>query len=181
VPGWRAGPRFPEPRGWERYERLLRLIERLDGEAATGEILASAGLAGDPRGGIGGLHAASAIGLCHAHSGGRRRLIWRPGRRAKGERLPRLVREREYARVLRLLQGDPRAACPTGYLQDVAGGRTRQEVVGAMKLWVAAELVVYLLMKPPTRRYPIPCWGWQSDEVPPGDRYYRGGRLPSVV
>jgi hypothetical protein len=157
------------------------LIDRLDGEAATGEILAAAGLARDPRGGIGGLHAASAIGLCHARSGGRRRLIWRPGRRPKGERLPRLTRERDYARVLRLLQGDPRAAYPTGYLQDVAGGRTRQEVGGAMKLWVAAELVVYLLMKPPTRGYAIPCWGWRSDEVLVGDRYYRGGRLPSVV
>ena len=37
--------------------------------------------------------------------------------------------------MLRLLNRNPRAAFPTAYLQVLADGRSRQEVVGAMKLF----------------------------------------------
>jgi hypothetical protein len=154
---------------------LLRLIGKLEDEARTGEILAAAGLAGDPRGGIGGLHAASALGLCHACSGGRRTLLWRPGPRRQDERPPKLAREAEYRRVLEVLRSEPRAAFPTGYLEDVAGRRTRQEVMGAMKLFVAARLVEHVVCRPRTQYHRITCWGWSSPEIKERDRYYRAG------
>jgi hypothetical protein len=47
--------------------------------------------------------------------------------------------------------------------------------MGAMKLFVAAGVVVYLLMRPETKRYEIACWGWNSPPIRDEDRYYRGG------
>src|SRR5262249_6121653 len=82
----RARLRWREPVGWEKYARLFRLIEGLNGWRSTRDLLEEAGLDNDPRGGIGGLHVASALGLCHARSGGRRSLVWSSGSRPAGER-----------------------------------------------------------------------------------------------
>jgi hypothetical protein len=124
---------------------------------------------------VGGLHAASVVHLCHARSSGRRSLEWGPGARPAGEVAPKLAREFEYRRVIEALQKAPRAAFPTARLQDLAGGRTRQEMVGAMKLLVAAELVVHVPMRPWTKNYAISCWGWFSADLRDSDRYYHGG------
>lgn len=176
--GRRVRARWREPIGWERYARLLEFVVELQRELPTMEILAAVDLAHDPRGGIGGLHAASALGCCHARSAGRRTLVWRAGSRPAGEVAPKLAREAEYLRVLALLRRNPRAAFPTGLLQDLAGGRTRQEMVGALKTFVAAGLVVHVVMRPQTKNYGVSCWGWASPDVRERDRYYRGGVLP---
>jgi hypothetical protein len=174
--GARPRLRWRDPSGWKKYERLLRLIRKLDGYQPTWDVLRAAGLVNDPRGGIGALHAASALGLCHARSGGRRSLTWGPGRRPSDETVPKLARETEYGRVVKQLRKAPRAAFPTALLQELAGGRTRQEVVGAMKLLVAAGLVDHVIMRPWTKSHGITCWGWSSSHI--RDRYYRGGLGP---
>jgi hypothetical protein len=176
--GSRPRPRWREPVGWKNYGRLLRLVQKLEGYHSTRDVLLAAGLGNDPRGGVGGLHAASALGLCHARSGGRRSLVWGPGARPSQETPPRLARQEEYRRVIAVLRKSPRAAFATAVLQEVAGGRTRQELVGALKLLVAADLVVHVVMRPWTRRYGISCWGWHSPEIRDADRYYRGGLQP---
>jgi hypothetical protein len=153
-------------------------VKKLDGYHSTAEVLRAAGLANDPRGGVGALHAASVLGLCHARSGGRRSLTCGPGPRPAGEAVPRLAREKEYGRVVKLLRTAPRAAFPTALLQELAGGRSRQEVVGAMKLLVAAGLVVHVVMRPWTKSHGITCWGWSSSDIRDTDRYYRGGLGP---
>jgi hypothetical protein len=132
----------------------------------------------DPRGGVGALHAASVLRLCHARSGGRRSLLWGPGARPAGETAPSFAREKEYGRVVAVLRRAPRAAFPTALLQELAGGRTRQEVVGAMKLLVAAGLVVHVVMRPWTKSYGLSCWGWFSPDISDTDRYYQGGLRP---
>lgn len=170
--------RWAPPTGWDKYRRLLELIGGLEGDPPTSEVLAAVGLERDPRGGIGALHMASALGRCHARTGGRRRLVWRAGARPDGEQAPRLARETEYRRLLRLLNRNPRAAFPTAYLQGVAGDRSRQEVVGAMKLLVAADVVVHLVMIPWYRPYGITCWGLAHEGVTYRQRHYRGGLRP---
>jgi hypothetical protein len=80
--------------------------------------------------------------------------------------------------VVRVLRKAPRAAFPTAFLQELAGGRTRQEVVGAMKLLVAADLVDHVVMRPWTKSHGISCWGWSSPDIRDTDRYYRGGPGP---
>ena len=167
--------RWRQPAGWEKYKRLLKLVKKLDGYESTADVLRASGLAKDPRGGMGALHMASVLGFCHAHSGGRRTLLWGPGRRPARETAPKLARETEYRRVVNMLRKAPRAAFPTGRLQEVAGGRTRQEVVGAMKLLVAAGLVDYVVMRPWTKSRGITCWGWSSPDIHDSDRHYRGG------
>ena len=170
--------RWAPPTGWEKYRRLLESIGGLEEDTPTSEVLAAVGLERDPRGGIGALHMASALGLCHARTGGRRRLVWRAGARPDGEEAPRLARETDYRRVLRLLNRNPRAAFPTAYLQVLADGRSRQEVVGAMKLLVAADVVVHLVMIPWYRPHGITCWGLAHEGVTYSQRYYRGGFRP---
>jgi hypothetical protein len=164
--------------GWEKYKRLLRLVKKLDGYHSTADVLRAAGLAKDPRGGVGALHMASVLGLCHARSGGRRTLVWGPGQRPARETAPGLARETEYRRVVAVLRKAPRAAFPTAFLAELAGGRTRQEVVGAMKLLVAAGLVDHVIMRPWTKSHGITCWGWSSSHIRDTDRYYRGGLGP---
>jgi hypothetical protein len=155
----RPRPRWRQPVGWEKYKRLLRLVKKLDGYHSTADVLRAAGLAKDPRGGVGALHMASVLGLCHARSGGRRTLVWGPGQRPARETAPGLARETEYRRVVAVLRKAPRAAFPTAFLAELAGGRTRQEVVGAMKLLVAAGLVDHVIMRPWTKSHGITCWG----------------------
>jgi hypothetical protein len=164
--------------GWEKYKRLLRLVKKLDGYESTADVLRASGLAKDQRGGVGALHAASVLGLCHARSGGRRSLLWGPGPRPADEPAPSLARETEYRRVVAVLRKAPRAAFPTAFLAELAGGRTRQEVVGAMKLLVAAGLVDHVIMRPWTKSHGITCWGWSSSHIRDTDRYYRGGLGP---
>jgi hypothetical protein len=48
-------------------------------------------------------------------------------------------------------------------------------MVGAMKLFVAAGLVVHVAMRPWTKFHGISCWGWFSPEIRDSDRYYHGG------
>jgi hypothetical protein len=84
----------------------------------------------------------------------------------------------EYRRVIAVLRKAPRAAFPTAFLAELAGGRTRQEVVGAMKLLVAAGLVDHVIMRPWTKSHGITCWGWSSSHIRDTDRYYRGGLGP---
>src|SRR6266566_5340614 len=170
--------RWREPVGWKNYKRLLRVVRKFDGYHSTHDVLRAAGLEKDPRGGIGALHAASAMGLCHARSGGRRSLLWGPGPPPADEAAPSLARETEYRRVIAVLRKAPRAAFPTAFLQELAGGRTRQEVVGAMKLLVAAGLVDHVVMPPWTKSHGITCWGWSSPHIRDTDRHYRGGLGP---
>jgi hypothetical protein len=163
---------------WEKYALLLEQLRAFEPMTPTAELLEAAGLAYDPRGGIGALHAASAIGRCHANTGGRRRLRWSPGRRPEGEPIPKFAREREYKLALLVLAKEPKAALPTSRLQDVVGRRSRQEVVGAMKLFVAAGLVVHLILKPRSSNGGISCWGWLRSDLRREDREYRPGQPP---
>jgi hypothetical protein len=157
---------------------LYALVGELEGGVPTAGVLAEAGLLRDPRGGVGGLHAASALFRCHARSGGRRTLVWFSGRRPEDEVAPKLAREEEYRRVLRLLRRSPRSGFPTARLQEVAGGRTRQEVMGAMKLFVAAGVVVHLVLPGYVSAAGLTCWGWALSDVAPGKRVYRPGMRP---
>ncbi len=174
----RLKPRWRTPTGWEKYALLLEQLQTLVPRTQKRELLAAAGLLADPRGGIGALHAASAVGKCYASTDGRRRLVWSPGRRPENEPIPKLARENEYKRVLLVLARDPHAAMPTARLQDVAGRRSRQEMAGAMKLFVAAGLVVHLILQPRTSNGGITCWGWLRSDVAPEQRVYRPGVPP---
>ncbi len=127
---------------------------------------------------MGALHAASAIGKCFASTAGRRSLVWSPGRRPQGEPIPSLARENDYKQVLLVLKSEPHAAIPTARLQEVTGGRTRQEVVGAMKLLVAAGVVVHLVMPRQTATGGTTCWGWLDTAAAPQQRIYRPGVPP---
>jgi hypothetical protein len=86
--------------------------------------------------------------------------MWLSGARPKDEPAPKLAREREYGRVVRLLEQSPERVFPTEMLARVAGGRTRQEVSGAMKLLVAARVAIHVVIRSDyVRGHTYSAWG----------------------
>jgi hypothetical protein len=75
----------------------------------------------------------------------------------------------------------PLAGFPTGLLQDVTGGRSRQEVVGAMKLFVVAGVAVHVALVPYERNAAITCWALANPSLSSEERVYTPGEPPPTT
>jgi hypothetical protein len=105
TPAWNRG-RFTnslQPHSLARIRRVLDVACSLERPRTTADLLAQADAGQDLKGGLGALRMLDAEGLVHSRSGGRRQLVWHPGRREQDEP-PRLAEPERYKRLRELLR-----------------------------------------------------------------------------